>query len=233
MVNRKGFSLIELLVVIGIIAILAAILFPMLGNAREHAKQIRCLQNLKQLGLAFQKYCDDNNGTTPFVGWSNWTPATSNWCGCAWPGSPIVILKNAQLWPYITAAGVFICPSDVGREGRYVPASFPLSYSMNDDICSGFGPGGVLRLPIRFDNLKCKKVGKVMLLLHESRGKPGSTSSEGINDGIFVVSSTTRDIGDKIHYTGTTLLYADFHAKWGSLDAIQKERADGYWKLLP
>ena len=51
--NRKGFTLIELLVVIAIIALLAAILFPVFAGAREKARQTACLNNNKQLGLAF------------------------------------------------------------------------------------------------------------------------------------------------------------------------------------
>src|SRR5476651_1758738 len=56
---RKGFTLIELLVVIAIIAILAAILFPVFAQAREKARSIACLSNLRQLGTATQMYVQD------------------------------------------------------------------------------------------------------------------------------------------------------------------------------
>lgn len=54
--RRTGFTLIELLVVIAIIAVLAAILFPVFAKAREKARQITCLSNMKELGLASQMY---------------------------------------------------------------------------------------------------------------------------------------------------------------------------------
>ena len=64
---QAGFTLIELLVVIAIIAILAAILFPVFAQAREKARAISCLSNVKQAGLAFAMYTQDYDETTPAV----------------------------------------------------------------------------------------------------------------------------------------------------------------------
>ena len=63
--NRRGFTLVELLVVIGIIGVLLSILLPALGTARENAKRSACLSNLHQLSLSAIMYANDNRGWFP------------------------------------------------------------------------------------------------------------------------------------------------------------------------
>src|SRR5512133_3508253 len=75
---QHGFTLVELLVVIGIIAVLISILLPSLARARESATNVACLSNLRQMGNAFMMYANENQSKLPVGLWTGWTPAPEN-----------------------------------------------------------------------------------------------------------------------------------------------------------
>jgi prepilin-type N-terminal cleavage/methylation domain-containing protein/prepilin-type processing-associated H-X9-DG protein len=90
---KDGFTLIEVLVVIAIIAILAAILFPVFAKARERAKLTHCTNNMKQIGMAFQMYAQDWDGTI-----------VKQYKGLAYS----FVLANNK---YVSSPKIFFCPA--------------------------------------------------------------------------------------------------------------------------
>ncbi len=112
--GRQAFTLIELLVVIAIIAILAAILFPVFAQAREKARAISCLSNLKQLDLGFQMYAQDYDETFPYWEWScnrDAGPVAGCPDGAAGQAKYSGVWFNA-IYPYVKNGGVYACPDD-------------------------------------------------------------------------------------------------------------------------
>ena len=204
MKTQRGFTLIELLVVIAIIAILAAMLLPIFANARERAKQAKCLSNLKQLTNAIRMYIDDSDGKTPLISHYNFSGKV-NWCGSV--GTRLLVYpEKGSIWRYSKARGIYVCPSDFGRKALDVvnqPRNFALSYSMNGEL-NKRKPGQNQYETLSFDSIP--SVTKVMLIIHESR--------DTINDGLYLWRYNSWDLPDKIHYDGTTLTYCDGHAKW-------------------
>ena len=110
----SGFTLVELLVTIAIIAILASLLLPALTRSKVSAQSVRCVNNLHQLSIAAQLYWDDNNGNTfPYH-----TSFTNNgdiyWFGWIATGDETTRAFDAHygaLYPYLAGRGVELCPA--------------------------------------------------------------------------------------------------------------------------
>ena len=225
MSRKSGFTLIELLVVIAIIAILAAILFPVFAKVREKARQISCLSNMKQLGLGFAQYTQDNDEAYPC---GMWQAVAGNNNGGGWAG---------QIFPYVKSNAVFTCPDD-NTPVSAATDQIAVSYAMNQnlDATGGNGPGitklSQLDAPAstvalvevnncvatwftvapQIDNQSPTVVGWPAAPPSGYASTGGTRAYATGNMAIPFTSSTFTAIAR--HTDGANYLATDFHAKW-------------------
>lgn len=118
--RRKAFTLVELLVVIGIIAVLVAILLPSLQKARDAAKLTACLSNVRQFGTAIHMYANDHRGVWPRYyapapgGWTDHVLTTSFAWGNDGATYPLGRYGIGLLYPYLRQRNVYFCPNGAG-----------------------------------------------------------------------------------------------------------------------
>lgn len=147
-VSRPAFTLIELLIVIGVLALLLAILLPALSKAKAKAREITCLNNLKQLQTCAKLYSMDHDGfllpnryvynigtEAPSEGFN----AVMTWCaGLAPFDTTTENIEGALLFPYNKSTGIYRCPADMSRvrteDGQILSMRRTRSYNLSQSI---------------------------------------------------------------------------------------------------
>jgi prepilin-type N-terminal cleavage/methylation domain-containing protein/prepilin-type processing-associated H-X9-DG protein len=213
--DTKGFTLIELLVVIAIIAILAALLLPALARSKQQANSIKCLNNTKQLDLAWLAYATDYKGklvpnevdaigNEGFQGVVSWTY-----------GDPFnaTNIQQGLLFPYAPNVDIYHCPNDAfitnvsGHSSPFV-RNYSLSGQMHGgSILQNYAPPCVTETDIVHP-----PPALAMTFIHESDWT--------IDDTYFAIDTVTRrwqNLPGVVDLNGSNLAFADGHSehwKW-------------------
>lgn len=222
-ITHFGFTLIEMLVVIAIIAILASLLLPALSRAKSLGTQTSCLNNLRQLQIAWLSSAHDNSDVIPANdstggGVLGSKSSAGSWVtGNAQTDSTTTVLEQGSLYPYVPNTGVFHCPSD--RSTVYGTTTVRnRSYSLDGTVNH---PNGL-------------ETGTVGPTTHLADIYPPSQTfvfidegSSTIDDGVFSIppaTSTTvvatgwggSSVPTDQHNDGANLTFDDGHAEhWG------------------
>ncbi len=223
MKSRRGFYLIELLVVILIIAGLASLIFPVFAQAKERARQVSCFSNQKQIGLAIMMYAQDNDETYPL---NNFKVVRGN------PQTVHVWMEGVS--PYIKAGSAY------GEQGGiwHCPNSQRKFYCINDAVAHDAPWDGNPGASGQSATLAALSSPSDLILLAET-GENGSATAPDWRWGFFVsdpywatrscdpTSRTwTASCGNKIapaHFGRAAVTFADGHTKSISRQKIEEK----------
>lgn len=211
MKSAKGFTLIEVLVVVVIISILAGMLLPALGQSREKGREITCLNNLKQIGIAIDLYTHD---------WDEYTPAAYKWVGMSTVGVIYASLNN-----YLNYSEVFWCPSS-GNDRQWDGTG---TIAKTEGVSYGFNWYGT-----QYDG----SIGKWRGFFSSQQGAAGYSKNlievkapeqliavadsyhDNVHESTIALDGTVAYGPSGLHHGGSNVLFADGHVKWHNYDYL-------------
>lgn len=235
MKTRRAFTLIELLVVIAVIAVLMAILMPALNRAREQGQRAVCLGHIKQLGLSWVLYADDNDQrivnacTFPNTEGHDdeLEPCWLYFWGSNHPRSNteegrIEGIQTGAFWPYVKQLQLYKCPTGIRGEVN----TYGIMDSMNGAISSLVANSGVPRKLFIKIRTRIKRPGERLVFVDE-----GKTTTQSYT--IHYNQPSWWDGVPLRHGMGTNFSFADGHAeywKWQDPRTIKFARQEGNWQ---
>jgi general secretion pathway protein G len=214
---KRAFTLIEILTVIAIIAILAALLFPVLARVKESGKRTACVSNLSQIGKSMLLYMADNDDLFPYAVDNSdklhpeiWAPYPQFQAQI-----PGMQLMQDALQPYVKSKDLFHCPSDSGS--KVLDSHFPTSYLAKQSQFKTFGSSYLFRTEIAFKQqtqTSLQSPADINVMFDGAGHWHGNAGALSANDG--------EDIFQKLSAYRYDCVFADMHTKNLSYDQFQQ-----------
>lgn len=205
--GRRGFTLVEVLVVIAVVAILSSILMPVFGRARAAARGTACVSNLRQIGQAFSMYTQD---------WDSYLPGAAPYVSVATPSRAWMV----ALQPYMVDRRVWVCPENVVPAPSYAYNTL-LGYPRLMGMAYGEGGLSVEAISLPSNTILAYDTPNLRV---EANNLNGASSGYGVTVMPGQLSERhplwESSFRERVHWQrprhhdGNNIVFADGHAEW-------------------